>query len=193
MFLPVVGFDPFTRVDNTPEWVFKTWDVVWEWLRNACNVAWEWIRNAWTTVVGWSETAFATALEWMKEHWPLVVEGFIVVTKPLNDHPITALIVSGTIFLGPQILLLPIFLIQLVFLVILAIIGFGTSGIVAGSPAAAYQSLVYGGMTPAGSMFAIFQSIGMKYNLVTLSNWVFAVVRLVAGSVFVYVLYILFW
>ncbi|KAJ7069178.1 hypothetical protein C8F01DRAFT_1111798 [Mycena amicta] len=167
----------------SPEWVFKTWEVLWEWLRNACNVAW-------TTVVGWSKTAFATALEWMKD---LVVEAFIVVTKPLNDHPIIALIVSGIIFIGPQILLLPIIVVQLVFRVILTIIGFSTRGIVAGSPAAAYQSRAYGGRIPAGSRFAIFQSIGMKYNRVTLSSWVFALVRLGAGIVFGYVLYILLW
>jgi hypothetical protein len=56
-----------------------------------------------------------------------------------------------------------------------------------GSPAARYQSLCYGGNTPASSLFAILQSIGMKYHTVTLSNWVLATIRLLAGLLFVYV------
>ncbi|KAJ7364824.1 hypothetical protein DFH08DRAFT_278070 [Mycena albidolilacea] len=103
------------------------------------------------------------------------------------EHPHTALVVSGFIFLGPQILLLPLMIIQAVFLLILAILGFGASGVVGGSPAARYQSLCYGGNTPASSLFAILQSIGMKYHTVTLSNWVLATIRLLAGLLFVYV------
>jgi hypothetical protein len=97
-------------------------------------------------------------------------------------------------------------IIQAVFLLILAILGFGAGGVVGGpsnhiihllflsdiwyllgSPAARYQSLCYGGNTPASSLFAILQSIGMKYHTVTLSNWVLATIRLLAGLLFVYV------
>ncbi|KAJ7643624.1 hypothetical protein FB45DRAFT_895602 [Roridomyces roridus] len=89
--------------------------------------------------------------------------------------------------LGPQILMLPLLIIQAIFLLLLTLLGFSIRGIVAGSPAASYQSLCYGGNTPAASLFAILQSIGMKYHAVTSGNWVLAVVRLFAGVVFVYV------
>ena len=40
-------------------------------------------------------------------------------------------------------------------------LGFGPSGIVAGSLAAAFQAWMYGGFTPAGGIFATMTSIGM--------------------------------
>lgn len=50
-----------------------------------------------------------------------------------------------------------------------------------GSRTARHQSLCYGGNTPASSLFAILQSIGMKYHAVTLGSWILATVRLGAG------------
>ncbi|KAF3385866.1 hypothetical protein DPV78_012421 [Talaromyces pinophilus] len=40
-------------------------------------------------------------------------------------------------------------------------LGFGPRGIVAGSIAAAFQSFMYGGFTPAGGIFATFTSMAM--------------------------------
>lgn len=62
-----------------------------------------------------------------------------------------------------------------------------------GSPAALYQSLCYGGNTPSASLFAILQSIGMKYHAVTLGSWLLAVVRLIAALVFLYVAFFVLW
>ncbi|KAG8779009.1 hypothetical protein FRC12_024692 [Ceratobasidium sp. 428] len=52
------------------------------------------------------------------------------------------------------------------FLVIVCIpflLGFGVYGVIAGSPAALFQSVVYGAFTPAGSVFAILTSVGMSF------------------------------
>ncbi|KAF7288305.1 hypothetical protein HMN09_01404900 [Mycena chlorophos] len=132
--------------------------------------------------------AAQTAQEWWKEHWPLVVEA---VGRAVNDRPLPIVLISGAIFLGPQILLIPLIALHLLFLCLLALIGFRKRGIVAGSLAAWYQSVYYGGNTPAGSLFSIFQSMGMKYNALTLGFWGLAVIRLVAGTVFVCSLYVL--
>ncbi|KAF7317456.1 hypothetical protein HMN09_00482800 [Mycena chlorophos] len=117
--------------------------------------------------------AAQTAQEWWKEHWALVVEA---VARPVNDRPLPIVLISGAIFLGPQILLIPLIALHLLFLCLLALIGF-RRGIVAGSLAAWYQSVYYGGNTPAGSLFSIFQSMGMKYNALTLGFWGLAVIR----------------
>ncbi|KAJ7716316.1 hypothetical protein B0H14DRAFT_3012976 [Mycena olivaceomarginata] len=142
------------------------------------------------TVLAWFKESFTVVAKWIHDTIPVIaawlVDASATASQPIKEHPHTALVVSGFIFLGPQILLLPLMIIQAVFLLILAILGFGASGVVGGSPAARYQSLCYGGNTPASSLFAILQSIGMKYHTVTLSNWVLATIRLLAG-LFVYV------
>ncbi|KAJ7813438.1 hypothetical protein B0H13DRAFT_2141984 [Mycena leptocephala] len=130
--------------------------------------------------MNWAHDAFPVVINWL-------ADAAITASQPLKAHPHAALVVSASIFLGPQILLLPLFILQAVFFLLLTILGFGASGVVGGSPAARYQSLCYGGNTPASSLFAILQSIGMKYHALTLSNWVVATIRLVAGLVFIYV------
>jgi hypothetical protein len=50
-----------------------------------------------------------------------------------KDHPYWALGVSGVIFLGPQILFLPLFIVHAAFFFVLMILGFGISGIVGGA------------------------------------------------------------
>ncbi|KAJ6464670.1 hypothetical protein C8R47DRAFT_69798 [Mycena vitilis] len=127
-------------------------------------------------------------MDWINDAFPVVATWITEALQPLKTHPYTALIVSASIFLGPQIFLLPLFILQALLFLLLAVIGFGTGGIDGGSPAARYQSMCYGGNTPASSLFAILQSIGTKYHAVTLGNWVLAIVRLGAGLVFVYVL-----
>ncbi|KAF8073999.1 hypothetical protein FPV67DRAFT_1650734 [Lyophyllum atratum] len=107
---------------------------------------------------------------------------------PVKQHPYTALSISFFIFLGPWILLLPLFLMQAFFFVVLSVLGFGLSGIVGGSPAALYQSLCYGGHTPSSSIFAMLQSSGTHYNVGTVSSPVLLGIRVVAGVVGLYVL-----
>jgi len=155
-----------------------------------------WVSNAWAAVVTWSKKVFAAVMKWAHETIPVVTDwlanAVTSASQPIKEHPHATLIVSASIFLGPQILLLPLLILQGIFLLLLSIIGFGASGIVGGSLAARYQSLCYGGNTPASSLFAIFQSIGMKYHIVTLSNWILGTIRLLAGLVFIYVM-ILLW
>ncbi|KAI0126088.1 hypothetical protein BJ170DRAFT_459895 [Xylariales sp. AK1849] len=51
-------------------------------------------------------------------------------------------------------------------LIVLLILGFGPRGIVAGTFAAAFQSYMYGGFTPAGGLFATLTSLAMLGFLV---------------------------
>ncbi|KAJ6585550.1 hypothetical protein B0H19DRAFT_424070 [Mycena capillaripes] len=155
-----------------------------------------WVSNVWAAVMTWFKKVFEVVMKWTHETIPVVTawltDAMTSASQPIKEHPHATLIISASIFLGPQILLLPLLILQGIFFLLLSMIGFGASGIVGGSPAARYQSLCYGGNTPASSLFAIFQSIGMKYHIVTLSNWVLAMIRLLAGLVFVYVM-ILLW
>ncbi|KAJ7214086.1 hypothetical protein GGX14DRAFT_444968 [Mycena pura] len=170
-----------------------------------------WISNASIAVVNWFKRVFADAASWVRDKVPVVVgwlskawgwvrdtafpvvvlwssEAGAAVDLYLQQHQIVALIAAGAIFLGPEIILLPLVLLQCILYLFLVIIGFGVNGVVGGSMAAQYQSYCYGGYTPAHSMFAIFQSIGMKYQMVTLSSYIFATFRLLAGVVFIYVI-----
>nr|GAT45401.1 predicted protein [Mycena chlorophos] len=187
-------YHPFTFVDpagssSPADWALDVLTVVWEWLLRVGRAVGQWLGHAAGIALGWLKGVAQATGVWMEEHWPLVTEALRQASKPVNDRPLPFVLVSAGIFLGPQILLVPLIALHLLFLFLLALIGFGTRGIVAGSPAAGYQSLYYGGNTPTGSLFSIFQSMGMKYNVVTLGNWVFAVIRLVAGIVFVYSLW----
>ncbi|KAJ7621875.1 hypothetical protein DFH06DRAFT_767353 [Mycena polygramma] len=152
-----------------------------------------WVSHTWAVLLAWLKKASTATMNWINDALPVVAAWMTEALQPLKAHPHIALIVSASIFLGPQILLLPLFILQAVFFLLLAVIGFGAGGIVGGSPAARYQSMCYGGNTPASSLFAILQSIGTKYHAVTLGNWVLAIVRLGAGLVFVYVLLGITW
>ncbi|KAJ7163473.1 hypothetical protein C8R43DRAFT_989752 [Mycena crocata] len=183
-FVDPHGGDPDNHFD-------KLYKAIVQWILNAFTAAINWLKAALKTAVNWIKTAWMAAVAWIHDTWPQIVTWLTATaataSQPLKEHPHVALATSGLVFLGPQILLLPLVLIQSVFLLLLTVIGFGVSGIVGGSPAARYQSLCYGGNTPASSLFAILQSLGMKYNIVTLSNWYLAIVRLLAGFLFVYV------
>ncbi|KAG5646029.1 hypothetical protein DXG03_004631 [Asterophora parasitica] len=109
--------------------------------------------------------------------------------KPLQKNPYAALFIAFLIFLGPWILLVPLFLLQSFVFIVLHALGFGISGITGGSPAALYQSFCFGGHTPANSVFAMLQSMGTYYNVGTVSNMVLVVIRLVAGAIGLYVLF----
>ncbi|KAJ7160229.1 hypothetical protein C8R46DRAFT_365386 [Mycena filopes] len=149
---------------------------------------WRLVCKAAAAVANWIRGIFATAVNWVRKTWPAVAAWFATaVSEPLKAHPHAALVISGLIFLGPQIFLLPLFILHAIALLLLTALGFGVHGVVGGSPAARYQSLCYGGNTPASSLFAILQSIGTKYNTVTLGNWVLALIRLAVGTLFVYV------
>jgi len=150
-----------------------------------------WLSNAWTAIVAWVKQSFTAVMNWIRETYPVVIawlaDAAASASLPIKAHPHATLVVSGLILLGPHVLMLPLFILHAIFLLLLTVLGFGARGIVGGSPAARYQSMYYGGNTPASSLFAILQSIGMKYQTVTLGNWVLAVIRLGAGIVFVYV------
>ncbi|KAJ7028438.1 hypothetical protein C8F04DRAFT_1265971 [Mycena alexandri] len=156
---------------------------------------WHWVLKVGPVIASWFKNFFASAVNWGRETWPSVAawiaEAATSASEPIKAHPHVFLLTSAFIFLGPQILLLPLFILQAIALLFLTVIGFGARGIVGGSPAARYQSLCYGGNTPASSLFAILQSIGMKYHIITLGNWVLAVVRLLAGMLFVYVVLVM--
>jgi len=145
-----------------------------------------WISGASTVVFNWLKMVFAAGVNWARDMsldiWAWLCDS---APQPFRDHPHATLLISALIFIGPQILLLPILILHGIFFVILTVLGFGVRGIVGGSPAAFFQSRCYGGNTPASSAFALFQSIGMKYNAVTLSNWVLAIIRLLAALLFV--------
>lgn len=129
-----------------------------------------------------------------------------LISCSVKQHPYVALLLSFLVFLGPWILLLPLFLLQATFFVVLYILGFGLSGIIGGksaltligapalirktegSPAALYQSFCYGGHTPSSSLFAMMQSTGTQYNVGTASSWVLVCIRVLAGIIGVYVL-----
>lgn len=68
--------------------------------------------------------------------------------------------------------------------VFLMLLGFGPLGVGAGSLAAAFQSVVYGGFVPAGGLFASLTSMGM---LGTLAPLFLGVAALVATAVTVMV------
>ncbi|EHA51445.1 hypothetical protein MGG_07376 [Pyricularia oryzae 70-15] len=48
-----------------------------------------------------------------------------------------------------------------VIMLVFSVVGFGPGGVIAGTLAAAFQSWMYGGFTPAGGLFAVFTSMGM--------------------------------
>ncbi|KAJ7738355.1 hypothetical protein B0H16DRAFT_96527 [Mycena metata] len=172
-------------------WILKAGAVIASWFKNVFASVVDWIRETWPSVASWFKNVFAFAVDWIRETWPIVaawiVEAATSASELVKAHPHVVLLTSAFIFLGPQILLLPLFILQAIALLVLTALGFGARGIVGGSPAARYQSLCYGGNTPASSLFAILQSIGMKYHAMTLGNWVLAFIRLVAGVLFVYV------
>ncbi|PBK97263.1 hypothetical protein ARMGADRAFT_631572 [Armillaria gallica] len=137
-------------------------------------------------VLQWIQTALVASKDFLVGFFRDQV--FYPLDSILQANPRLTLIISIIIFFGPWILLIPLFIIQGVFFVVLTIIGFGVSGIVGGSPAALYQSFCYGGHTPAASVFACLQSTGASYNGFTVSNVVLTLIRVLAGLVAVYMI-----
>ncbi|KAJ6622564.1 hypothetical protein B0H10DRAFT_2013309 [Mycena sp. CBHHK59/15] len=158
---------------------------------NLLKVIAQWVADTFAAIGAWFPRAWAATMQWGAGVASVALAGLCdagaAVDRPLQAHPLWALACSGMIFLGPQLLILPLLIVQGAFFIVLTFLGFGISGIIGGSPAALYQSLCYGGNTPASSLFAIMQSLGTQYHAVTLSNWVLAIIRLLAGVVFVYV------
>lgn len=67
------------------------------------------------------------------------------------------------------------------------VLGFGRGGIIAASLAAGFQSLMYGGFTPAGGMFATLTSMGMLGTLMPRAT-LLAVLIATGVSILVWVL-----
>ncbi|KAJ7617475.1 hypothetical protein DFH06DRAFT_1237823 [Mycena polygramma] len=171
----------------------------------------------WYTIIKrWVSHAFTATVNWMRDvAYPTVAAGIVDALQLLKTHPHAALGISASIFLVPEILLLPLSILRSIFLLFLRIIGFGKRGVVrgplnkhrsflpayklsslpsplasiTGSPAARYQSQHYGGYTPASpALFAKWESAGMVYEpAVKPSGAGRAIIRSGAGLVFVYV------
>ncbi|KAH6856415.1 hypothetical protein B0I37DRAFT_367334 [Chaetomium sp. MPI-CAGE-AT-0009] len=84
--------------------------------------------------------------EWLAEHWQQFLEW---ASQP---HVIAAALAWVITYCIVCIILLGL--------------GFGPAGVVAGSAAAAFQSYMYGGFTPAAGIFATLTSMGMLGVLV---------------------------
>ncbi|KAJ0120876.1 uncharacterized protein J7T55_015612 [Diaporthe amygdali] len=70
---------------------------------------------------------------------------------------------------------------------IILVIGFGPAGVIAGTAAAAFQSFMYGGFTPAGGLFATLTSMAMVGTLVPACFAIsLLIASLVAAMVWVY-------
>ncbi|KAK4444762.1 hypothetical protein QBC34DRAFT_451759 [Podospora aff. communis PSN243] len=67
-----------------------------------------------------------------------------------------------------------------IIVIIILGLGFGPAGIFAGSLAAIFQSVMYGGFTPAGGVFALLTSVGMLGLLVP---WVLVIAVVIATAV----------
>ncbi|KAF7364809.1 hypothetical protein MVEN_00351000 [Mycena venus] len=146
----------------------------------------------------WVPDAVASTVVWFKESFTTVVKLTYTIAKALftvvntsishyvEEDPQTALVVSALVFFGPDILLLP-------FSIFLRIFGFGGSGIIGGSPAARYQSQIYGGNTPSGSLFSFLQSMGMRYDFMTTRSRLLMMIRWLAGWVFIHTVCHIVW
>ncbi|WEW56390.1 hypothetical protein PRK78_001833 [Emydomyces testavorans] len=102
--------------------------------------------------------------QWLLDHWASFIEW-------LSQPHVLAVIMAFWITFT-------------VVVTIAMIVGFSPIGIVAGSLAAAFQSYMYGGFTPAGGIFATLTSMAM---LGTLMFPLFAVAVVIATAVAVIV------
>ncbi|OCK94082.1 uncharacterized protein K441DRAFT_612245 [Cenococcum geophilum 1.58] len=74
-----------------------------------------------------------------------------------------------------------------IIITLIMVLGFGRGGIIAASLAAGFQSLMYGGFTPAGGMFATLTSMGMLGTLMPRAT-LLAVLIATGVSILVWVL-----
>ncbi|CAE7233701.1 unnamed protein product [Rhizoctonia solani] len=118
---------------------------------NVLSAIWAWVLGVFTSIgaffvsgwetVGTEEVTKEHVWEWFVKSW----QGFSEFL--LQPGVRNALIVWFVVFW--ICLLIPLAL------------GFGPRGVVAGSLAAWFQSVVYGAFTPAGGVFAVLTSVGM--------------------------------
>ncbi|KAI0851159.1 hypothetical protein F5Y00DRAFT_259700 [Daldinia vernicosa] len=62
-------------------------------------------------------------------------------------------------------------------------LGFGSEGVIAGSLAAAFQSAMYGGFTPAGGIFASLTSLAMLGLLAPATTAIAAIIALIPAVI----------
>ncbi|KAF5377961.1 hypothetical protein D9615_006702 [Tricholomella constricta] len=167
-------------------------DVILEWFKKLYARLEHLFAEKYPVVLQWFGKVFAQLGHFLAIAWDKTSEWLLFVPYAANElfkaHPYIVLSISWLIFLGPWILVIPLFLLQAFFFIVLHALGFGLSGITGGSPAALYQSFCFGGHTPANSLFAMLQSMGTHYNVGTVSHWVLAVIRIVSGAIGLYVL-----
>ncbi|KAL1970740.1 hypothetical protein VTN77DRAFT_2574 [Rasamsonia byssochlamydoides] len=70
-----------------------------------------------------------------------------------------------------------------VIMILILSLGFGSAGIIAGSLAAAFQSFMYGGFTPAGGIFATLTSMAMLGTLMWPADILAAVLATGAAAI----------
>ncbi|KAJ6574593.1 hypothetical protein B0H19DRAFT_1371581 [Mycena capillaripes] len=131
-----------------------------------------------TTIAALFQRIFKRFVNWNHKTVPIVAAWLLRTDAPtivnlVKKHRRLTLLVSALLCVVPGLLILPV--------IILTALGFEYMGIRQGSPAAAYQSNVYGGFTPASSLFARLESAGMRYMNNPAMDVVGLVVSLSAG------------
>lgn len=100
-----------------------------------------WVKETFTAVANWARETYPGVLAWLADAGTnasqpsellRITHGILLIKSTVKEHPRATLVVSGFIFLGPQVLLLPLFILQTVFYLFLTVIGFGASGVVGG-------------------------------------------------------------
>ncbi|KAJ7431942.1 hypothetical protein B0H11DRAFT_2128192 [Mycena galericulata] len=182
-FSGAVGFTPLQRD------TFQ--DAPLRWLQNISMSAFEWVQGHDTLsdllhhlagiAASYLLHAFKAFVKWNRQKLPIIAAWLLrtdvgKVLELTRANRKTVLIASALVFMAPGLLLLPV--------VILRALGFGFLGIRQGSPAAAYQSRVYRGRTPAYSPFSGMQSAGMKMS--PEMELVLNAISLSAGLLFVF-------
>jgi len=199
MYIPTVNIligsqaDP---IDAIILWLSQGFILLGNFICERFNAINNWIVSVWPDVVAWFTKVSEQISEFVTTEYPVVVEftanALRWVDGWVSPHPWIVFAISMTVFIGPWILLLPLLFLQILFGAFLGILGFGVAGIIGGSPAASFQSAYYGGMTPAGGLFSMFQSLGAHYHVATL-NPLLLIIRVVAAVFSLFVLFRYIW
>ncbi|KAJ7753916.1 hypothetical protein DFH07DRAFT_823609 [Mycena maculata] len=169
IFIPLAMAVPFDDVMQRVSKCFSgtgSCALFWPLSRNTFVTRVKWLVNTTTAVLKGSfdimlnvvQYFFTGLVSWNREILPVVAAWLMetdehTIVKLVRDNRGATLGASALVYFAPALLWLPV--------MILTSLGFGVAGIIRGSPAAAYQSHVYGGFTPASSFFAKLQSLGM--------------------------------
>ncbi|KAJ7575159.1 hypothetical protein C8J56DRAFT_901611 [Mycena floridula] len=120
-----------------------------------------------------------------------VIQSIHNVDLTFQRNPATTLVVASFIFLGPYLFLIPLIIFQAISFLILYTLGLLFTVIAGGNPKSMYDMFCLGPHTPSASFLAFLQSTGAKYNEWTGRSWMLAVLRVAAGAVGAYVVFVL--